>query len=50
MLIKLVKSAKEDRHRYVSSQNERKKWCWGESSSDGQIISVTSCSFVWEVL
>jgi hypothetical protein len=30
MMIKLVKSAKEDRHQNISLQNERKKRCWAK--------------------
>jgi hypothetical protein len=51
-MLKLVKSAKEDRHRNVNLQNEKKKSCWAKvaemdkSRVKATIIWVTSCSFV----
>jgi hypothetical protein len=51
-MIKIVKSAKEDRHRNVNLQNERKKRCWAKvaemdkSRIKATIIRVKSCSFV----
>jgi hypothetical protein len=51
-MTKMAKSAKEDRHRNVNLQNERKKRCWakvaemGKSRIKATIIWVTSSSFV----